>query len=68
MGEVVYTYSVGGQRYGGDYEEPFITLSSAEEYVSQFPVGSNLRVRVKPADLQTSFLCDEDQSVSGTET
>jgi hypothetical protein len=50
VADVYYDYSFSGQTFSGIHEEPFVIHSSGEEYLRQFPTGSNYPVRVNPRD------------------
>jgi hypothetical protein len=60
--EVIYTYEIDGHIFGGRNEKPFITPSSAENYVAAFPAGSQVIVRTKPETPEVSVVLDSDQS------
>jgi hypothetical protein len=51
---VYYEYVVDGKKYGAAYEKPFIWHDSGAEYASQFAVGLELKVRMKPGDPSVS--------------
>ncbi len=60
--QVVYTYNFAGECYPGDYEKPFLSNSSAEEYARQFVEGSNMVVRRRPENPERSIVREEDQT------
>jgi hypothetical protein len=62
VAEVSYTYNYEGGYFAGIHQKPFILRGSAEDYAAQFPAGSEVFVRVKPEQPQTSVVCDEDQT------
>jgi hypothetical protein len=60
VAELVYTYIHKGEYYSGVHRRAFILRGSAEDYVSQIHIGSQIAVRVKPTQPETSVVgCDE---------
>jgi hypothetical protein len=62
VAEIGYPYIHDGSYFYGIHRKPFILRGSAEEYVARFPAGTDIVVRVKPEQPETSIFCDEDQS------
>jgi hypothetical protein len=62
--QIVYTYAFKGECYPGNYAKPFLSRSSAEDYVSQFVKESSLVVRVKPGKPERSIVLEQDQTVT----
>jgi hypothetical protein len=56
VAELVYTYTYQGEYYSGLYRRAFMLKSSAENYVSKIVIGSQIAVRVKPTDPETSIV------------
>jgi hypothetical protein len=54
--ELGYTYLHNGEYYSGEYTKAFMLKSSAEDYVSKIHIGSQVPVRVKPTDPETSVV------------
>jgi hypothetical protein len=62
VAEVSYIYVRDGGYFAGTYERPFLLQSSAEDYAARFWQGSQLIIRLKPAQPQTTAILDEDQT------
>jgi hypothetical protein len=60
VAELVYTYIHKGEYYSGLYRKPFMLKSSAESYVSKILIGSQIAVRVKPNDPETSVVAVDE--------
>lgn len=60
--EVTYTYTYGGEYYGGMHRQPFVFESSARDYVDRFEPGSDISVRVNPGNPEFSFVHQDDQT------
>ena len=56
VAELAYTYIHKGEYYSGVHREAFMLKSSAEDYVSQIHIGSQIAVRVKPTHPETSVV------------
>jgi hypothetical protein len=62
VAEITYTYTHKGEYFSGMHREPFILRDSAEEYVTRFPAGGDLIVRIKPGEPEVSIVRDRDQA------
>ena len=60
VAELGYTYIHNGEYYSGVHTKAFMLKSSAEEYVSRIHIGSQIAVRVKPTDPQTSVVAVDE--------
>jgi hypothetical protein len=60
VAELGYTYVHKGEYYSGVHRKAFMLKSSAEDYVSQIYVGSQIAVRVKPAHPETSVVAVDE--------
>ena len=56
VAELGYTYIHNGEYYSGVHKKAFMLKSSAEGYVSKIHIGSQIPVRVKPTDPETSVV------------
>jgi hypothetical protein len=56
LAEIIYLYSVNGERYSGTNKKPFLSHDSAEEYIRHFVPGTEFTVRVKPNDPGVSIV------------
>lgn len=56
LAEVVYLYRFKDERYSGTDQKPFLSQSSAKDYISHFPTGTEFDVRVKPDDPEVSIV------------
>jgi|KBSMisStandDraft_5_1062788.scaffolds.fasta_scaffold70574_3 hypothetical protein len=56
VAELGYTYTHKGEYYSGIHLKAFMLRSSAENYVSQIHIGSQIPVRVKPTGPETSVV------------
>lgn len=65
MAEVVYTYTVGDNTFGGIDEKPFLSSDSAESHTLRFTRDSSVVVRFKPEDPSVSVVRDRDQTPQG---
>ena len=59
--EVGYTYVHEGSYFSGMYRRGFILRSSAEDYAALFPADSDVVIRLKPGEPETSIIRDDDQ-------
>jgi hypothetical protein len=64
VAEVYYKYVVDGEIYTGIHEKGFILTESGEHYARLLASGRDLNVRLKPGDLSSSIVRDEDQIYS----
>ena|SRR5438552_10369453 len=60
VAELGYTYVYKGEYYSGVHRKAFMLTSSAEDYVSQIHVGSQIAVRVKPTHPETSVVAVDE--------
>ena len=60
VAELGYTYIHKGEYYSGVHTKAFMLRSSAEDYVSRIHIGSQIPVRVKPADAVTSVVAVDE--------
>ena len=60
VAELAYTYVHKGEYYSGVHRKAFMLESSAEDYVSQIHVGSEIAVRVKPTRPETSVVAVDE--------
>ena len=60
VAELGYTYIHKGEYYSGVHRKAFMLKSSAEDYVSQIHVGSQIAVRVKPTHPETSVVAVDE--------
>jgi hypothetical protein len=56
VAELGYTYIHNGEYYSGVHTKAFMLKSSAADYVSEIHIGSQIAVRVKPTDPETSVV------------
>jgi hypothetical protein len=56
VAELWYMYIHKGEYYSGVHRKAFMLKSSAEDYVSQIHIGSQIAVRVKPTHPETSVV------------
>jgi hypothetical protein len=56
VAELGYSYIHKGEYYSGVHRKAFMLRGSAEDYVSQIVIGSQIVVRVKPTQPQTSVV------------
>lgn len=56
VAELGYTYIHKGEYYSGVHRKAFMLRHSAEAYVSQIVIGSQVAVRVKPTHPETSIV------------
>jgi hypothetical protein len=59
VAELGYTYIHNGEYYSGVHTKAFMLKSSAE-YVSKIHIGSQIPVRVKPTDPETSVVAVDE--------
>jgi hypothetical protein len=60
VAEVGYTYIHKGEYYAGIHRKAFMLRGSAEDYVSQTVIGSQIAVRVKPTQPETSVVAADE--------
>jgi hypothetical protein len=60
VAELGYTYIHKGEYYSGVHRKPFMLKSSAEDYVSQIHIESQIAVRVKPTHPETSVVAVDE--------
>lgn len=60
VAELGYTYIHKGEYYSGLHRKAFMLRSSAEDYVSQIHIGSQIAVRVKPTQPETSVVAVDE--------
>ena len=56
VAELVYTYIHKGEYYSGVHRKAFMLRGSAEDFVSKIVIGSQIAVRVKPTQPETSVV------------
>lgn len=56
LAEVVYLYRFKDERYSGTDKKPFLSQTSAKDYISHYPPGTEFNVRVKPEDPEVSVV------------
>ena len=60
VAELGYTYIHKGEYYSGMHRKSFMLRSSAEDYVSHIVIGSQIAVRVKPSQPETSVVAVDE--------
>jgi hypothetical protein len=55
VAELVYSYSVEGETYKGNFEKPFLIPSSADDYARSLWGMKNLLIRYRPDQPSKSF-------------
>jgi hypothetical protein len=60
VAELGYTYIHNGEYYSGVHTKAFMLRSSAADYVSKIHIGSQIAVRVKPTDPETSVVAVDE--------
>lgn len=60
VAELGYTYIYKGGYYSGVHRKAFILRGSAENYASQIVIGSQIAVRVKPTQPETSVVAVDE--------
>jgi hypothetical protein len=60
VAELGYTYIHKGEYYSGAHRKAFMLKSSAEDYVFQIHIGSQIAVRVKPTHPETSVVAVDE--------
>lgn len=60
VSELGYTYIHKGEYYSGVHRKAFMLRGSAEDYVSQIVIGSQIAVRVKPTQPETSVVAVDE--------
>ena len=60
VAELGYTYIHQGEYYSGVHRKAFMLRGSAEDYVSQIVIGSQIAVRVKPTQPETSVVAVDE--------
>lgn len=68
LAEITYLYRVDGEPYAGTNQKPFLSSKLADIHVAWFPPGSEITVRVNPADHQISIVRDADQSYTSKQS
>jgi hypothetical protein len=63
VGEVTYAFHHQGEFCSGIHREPFLLLSSAEDYISRLRTGGDVIVRVKPGEPEISTVRQRDQAI-----
>jgi hypothetical protein len=63
VAEITYTYTHKGEYFSGMNREPFILLSSADEYVARFRAGGDVIVRVNAGEPEASIVREDDQTL-----
>lgn len=56
VAELGYTYIHKGEYYSGVHGKAFMLRGSAEDFVSKIVIGSQIAVRVKPTQPETSVV------------
>ena len=60
VANVTYKYRVDGELYTGTDSNPFVSTDSAKDYLQDHPTGSELLVRVKPGNPESSVVRQDD--------
>ena len=60
VAEITYKYRLDGELYTGSDAVPFISGSSAKDYLENYPRGSELLVRVKPGRPDFAVVLQKD--------
>jgi Protein of unknown function (DUF3592) len=60
VANITYEYRVNGELYTGADANPFVSTSSAKDYLEDYPTGSELLVRVKPGRPDFSVVRQKD--------
>ena len=60
VAELGYTYIHKGEYYSGVHGKAFMLRGSAEDYVSRIVIGSQIAVRVKPTQPETSVVAVDE--------
>ncbi len=60
VAELGYTYIHKGEYYSGVHRKAFMLRGSAEDYISRIVIGSQIAVRVKPAQPETSVVAVDE--------
>jgi hypothetical protein len=60
VAELGYTYIHKGEYYSGVHRKAFMLRGSAEDYVSRIVIGSQIAVRVKPTQPETSVVAIDE--------
>lgn len=58
--KLVYKYKFDGKFHSGNHSEPFLSAGAARDYLERYSAGSELTVRVKPGDADSSVVRDRD--------
>lgn len=66
--EITYLYTVDGEPFTGTSQEPFLSSTLAKLQVDWFPAGSEIVVRVNPANHKMSIVRDADQSYTSKQS
>ena len=68
LAEITYLYRMDGELYTGINQRPFLSSKLADIHVAWFPPGSEITVRVNPADHETSVVREADQSYTSKQS
>lgn len=60
VAELGYTYVHKGEYYSGVHRKAFMLRHSAEDYVSRIVIGSQIGVRIKPTQPETSVVAVDE--------
>ncbi len=60
VANIAYQYKLNGELYAGTDANPFVSDSSAKDYLENYPTGSELLVRVKPGSPDFSVVRQKD--------
>src|SRR5436305_1954052 len=60
VAELTYTYIHKGEYYSGLHRKAFMLRNSAENYISRIPIGSQIPVRFKPSQPETSVVAVDE--------
>ena len=61
--DTVYSYKFDGGYYSGRDSRDFYWGNSAKDYVSRFPTGTAVTIRVNPAKPEEMAFLDDDQGL-----
>jgi hypothetical protein len=62
--ETVFSYQFDGGYYSGRDNRDFFWSNSARDYLSRFPIGALVVLRVSPADPEQIAFRDDDQALA----
>jgi hypothetical protein len=60
VAELGYTYTHKGEYYSGVHRKAFMLRGSAEDYASRIVTGSQIAIRVKPTQPETSVVAVDE--------